>query len=79
MLRAKEAKAISKSATLEQYILDQISYDIIAEASKGNYRANITSIHEKMKSEEAYFDYFSSLGYKISYLVDENPGLYIMW
>lgn len=76
MIRAKEAKAISRSAVLDQHILDQINFAI---ASKGNRRANITLIHKEMKPEKAYFDYFYSLGFKTSYLGNEDPGLYIIW
>lgn len=79
MIRAKDAKAISRSAVLDQQILDKINFDIIKEASKGNYCANITLIHKEMKSEKAYFDYFNSLGFKMSYLDNGDPGLYIMW
>ena len=79
MIKAKDAKAISRSAVLDQHILDQINFAIIKEASKGNRRANITLIHKEMKSEKAYFDYFNSLGFKISYLDNGDPGLYIMW
>lgn len=79
MIRAKDAIAISRSAVLDQQILDKINFDIIKEASKGNRRANITLIHKKMKPEKAYFDYFNSLGFKISYLGNGDPGLYIMW
>lgn len=79
MIRAKDAKAISRSAVLDQQILDQISFAIIKEASKGNYCANITLIHKEMKPEKAYFDYFYSLGFKTSYLDNGDPGLYIMW
>lgn len=79
MIKAKEAKAISRAVTLDQHILDRINYAIIAEASKGNYCANITLIHKEMESEKAYFDYFYSLGFKTSYLYNGDPGLYIMW
>ena len=79
MIKAKDAKAISRSAVLDPHILDQISFAIIKEASKGNRRANITLIHKEMKPEKAYFDYFNSLGFKISYLDNGDPGLYIMW
>ena len=41
-----EEKAISRSAVLDQRILDQINFAIIKEASKGNRRANITLIHK---------------------------------
>ena len=79
MIKAKDARAISRSAVLDQHILDQINFAIIKEASKGNYCANITLIHKEMKSEKAYFDYFYSLGFKTSYLDNGDPGLYIMW
>lgn len=54
-------------------------FEIPAGASKGNRRANITLIHEEMKPEKAYFDYFNSLGFTMSYLDNGDPGLYIMW
>lgn len=76
MIRAKDAKAISRSAVLDQQILDKINFDIIKEANKGNRCANITLIHKEMKPEKAYFDYFYSLGFKTSYL---DNGLYIIW
>lgn len=79
MIKATEAKAISRAAVLDQHILDRVSFAIIAEASKGNRRANITLIHEEMKPEKAYFDYFNSLGFTMSYLDNGDPGLYIMW
>ena len=79
MIQAEDAKAVSRSAVLDQHILDQINCAIIKEASKGNRRANITLIHKKMKPEKAYFDYFYSLGFKTSYLGNEDPGLYIIW
>lgn len=79
MIRAEDAKAISRSAVLDQRILDRINFAIIKEASKGNRRANITLIHKEMKPEKAYFDYFYSLGFKTSYLDNGDPGLYIMW
>ena len=58
MIRAKDAKAISRAAVLDQHILDRVSFAIIAEASKGNRCVNITLIHKEMKPEKAYFDYF---------------------
>lgn len=79
MIKATEAKAISRAAVLDQHILDRVSFAIIAEASKGNRRANITLIHKEMKPEKAYFDYFNSLGFKTSYLDNGDPGLYIIW
>lgn len=44
MIKAKEAKAISRSAVLDPQILDQINFAIIKEASQGNYAAWIGSI-----------------------------------
>ena len=79
MIKATEAKAISRSAVLDRHILDRVNSTIIAEASKGNRRANITFIHKEMKPEKAYFDYFYSLGFKTSHLGNEDPGFYIIW
>lgn len=79
MIRAKDAKAISRAAVLDQHILDRVSFAIIAEASKGNRCVNITLIHKEMKPEKAYFDYFYSLGFKTDYLDNGDPGLYIIW
>lgn len=79
MIRAKDAKAISRAAVLDQHILDRVSFAIIAEASKGNRCVNITLIHKEMKPEKAYFDYFYSLGFKTGYLDNGDPGLYIIW
>lgn len=36
MIKATEAKTISRSAVLDLHILDQINFAIIKEASKGN-------------------------------------------
>lgn len=44
MIKATEAKTISRSAVLDPHILDQINFAIIKEASKGNYAAWIGSI-----------------------------------
>ena len=79
MIRAKEAKAISRSVILDQHISDRVNSAIIAEANKGNRCANITLIHKEMKPEKAYFDYFYSLGFKTSYLDNGDPRLYIIW
>ena len=43
MIKAKDARAISRSAVLDPHILDQISFAIIKEASQGNYAAWIGS------------------------------------
>lgn len=79
MIKAKEARNISRSVELDQQILDQVSYAIIREASQGKYMANISSIMKGVNSGEAYFRYFNTLGFKISYCDNGNPGMYIMW
>ena len=79
MIKAKDAKAISRSVELDQQILDQVSCTIITEASQGNYYANISSIMEGINSREAYFTYFKTLGFTTAYRDNGNPGLYIMW
>ena len=77
MIRAKEAKAISRSAVLDQQILDEISFTIIKEANKGNYCANITSIIYNLPHN--YIEYLKEFGYSIKNLYNGIPGIYIVW
>ena len=77
MIRAKEAKAISRSAVLDPQILDQINFAIIKEASKGNYCANITSIIYNLP--HTYIEYLKEFGYSIKNLYNGIPGIYIVW
>ena len=78
MIRAKEAKAISRSATLDQYILDQINFAIIKEASKGNYAAWIGSILPTTNVDK-YYNYLKELGFGISLLYKGEHGVYVIW
>ncbi len=79
MIKAKEAKAISRSAELDQQILDKISFTIIREASKGNYCADITSIIRGLHNAYSYILYFKELGYSIKDINDCIPGTYVVW
>ena len=78
MIKAKEAKAISRSAVLDPHILDQINFAIIKEASKGNYAAWIGSILPTTNVDK-YYDYLKELGFKMSLLYKGEHGVYVTW
>lgn len=61
MIKATEAKTISRSAVLDPHILDQINFAIIKEASKGNYAAWIGSILPPTNVDK-YYNYLKELG-----------------
>ena len=78
MIKAKDAKAISRSAVLDPYILDQINFAIIKEASKGNYAAWIGSILPTTTVDK-YYNYLKELGFGISLLYKGEHGVYVVW
>lgn len=78
MIKAKDAKAISRSAVLDQQILDQINFAIIKEASQGNYTAHIGSILPTTNVDK-YYDYLKELGFEISTLYKGEHGVYVVW
>lgn len=78
MIKAKDAKAISRSAVLDPQILDQITFAIIKEASKGNYAAWIGSILPTTNVDK-YYDYLKELGFGISLLYKGEHGVYVTW
>ena len=78
MIKAKDAKAISRSATLDQQILDEISFTIIKEASQGNYAAQISSILPTTNIDK-YYDYLKELGFGIITLYKGKHGVYVVW
>lgn len=78
MIKAKEAKAISRLATLDQRILDQINFAIIKEASQGNYAVRIGSILPTTNVDK-YYDYLKELGFEISTLYKGEHGVYVVW
>lgn len=79
MIKAKEAKAISRSVELDQHTLDQIMVAIIAEASQGNYSANITGIVYGLPHDYTYIEYLEELGYSIKHLDHGRKGTYVHW
>lgn len=79
MIKAKEAKVISRSVELNQQVLDKISCIIIKEASKGNYRADITPIIYNLPHNYTYIEYLKEFGYSIKNLYNGIPGIYIVW
>lgn len=78
MIRAKDARAISRSAVLDRQILDQISFAIIKEASQGNYTAQISSILPTTNVDK-YYDYLKELGFGISTFYKGEHGVYVGW
>lgn len=78
MIKAKDAKAISRSAVLDPHILDQISFAIIKEASQGNYAAWIGPILPPINVDK-YYDYLKELGFEISLLYEGEHGVYVVW
>lgn len=73
MIKATEAKTISRSA-----VLDQINFAIIKEASKGNYAAWIGSILPPTNVDK-YYNYLKELGFEISLRYKGNHGVYVIW
>ena len=78
MIKAKDAKAISRSAVLDPHILDQINFAIIKEASQGNYAAWIGPILPPTNVDK-YYDYLKELGFEISLLYKGEHGVYVIW
>ena len=78
MIKATEAKAISRSAVLDPHILDQISFAIIKEASQGNYAAWIGPILPATNVDK-YYNYLKELGFEISLLYKGEHGVYVVW
>lgn len=75
MIKATEAKAISRSAVLNPHILDQINFAIIKEASKGGYTADLSSL----RIGQPYLDYLRELGYTITTYKNKSIGIYVEW
>ena len=75
MIKATEAKTISRSAVLDPHILDQINFAIIKEASKGNYAAWIGAILPTTNVDK-YYNYLKELGFEISL---REHGVYVVW
>ena len=78
MIKATEARAISRSAVLNPYILDQINFAIIKEASQGNYAAWIGPILPTTNVDK-YYNYLKELGFGISLLYKGEHGVYAVW
>lgn len=78
MIKATEAKTISRSAVLDPHILDQINFAIIKEASKDNYAAWIGAILPPTNVDK-YYNYLKELGFEISLRYKGNHGVYVIW
>lgn len=75
MIKATEARIISKSAGLDRHVLDKIQNTIIAVANKGGYTADISSL----LVEQPYLDYLEELGYTITHYKNKSIGIYVEW
>lgn len=75
MIKATEARVISKSAGLDRHVLDKIQNTIIAVANKGGYTADISSL----MVGQPYIDYLEELGYTITHYKNKSIGIYVEW
>jgi hypothetical protein len=75
MIKATEARIITKSVGLDRYVLDKIQNAIIATANKGGYTTDISSL----KVGQPYIDYLEELGYTITHYKNKSIGIYVEW
>lgn len=75
MIKATEAKVISKSAGLDKHVLDKIQNTIIAVANKGGYTVDISNL----MVGQPYLDYPEELGYTITHYKNKSIGIYVEW
>ena len=75
MIKATEARVISKSAGLDRHVLDKIQNTIIAVANKGGYTADLSSL----RVGQPYIDYLEELGYTITHYKNKSIGIYVEW
>ena len=75
MIKATEARVISKSAGLDKHVLDKIQKTIIAVANKGGYTADLSSL----RVGQPYIDYLEELGYTITHYKNKSIGIYVEW
>lgn len=75
MIKATEARVISKSAGLDKHVLDKIQNTIITVANKGGYTVDISSL----RVGQPYIDYLEELGYTITHYKNKSIGIYVEW
>ena len=75
MIKATEARVITKSAGLDRHVLDKIQNTIIAVANKGGYTADLSSL----LVGQPYIDYLEELGYTITHYKNKSIGIYVEW
>ena len=75
MIKATEARVITKSAGLDKHVLDKIQNTIIAVANKGGYTVDISSL----RIGQPYIDYLEELGYTITHYKNKSIGIYVEW
>ena len=75
MIKATEARVITKSAGLDKHVLDKIQNAIIAVANKGGYTADLSGL----RVGQPYLDYLRELGYTITTYKNKSIGIYVEW
>ena len=75
MIKATEARVITKSAGLDRHVLDKIQNTIIAGANKGGDTADLSSL----RVGQPYIDYLEELGYTITHYKNKSIGIYVEW
>ena len=75
MIKATEARVITKSVGLDRHVLDKIQNTIIAVANKGGYTADLSSL----RVGQPYIDYLEELGYTITHYKNKSIGIYVEW
>ena len=75
MIKATEARVITKSAGLDKHVLDKIQNAIIAVANKGGYTADLSNLWVG----QPYLDYLRELGYTITNYKNKSIGIYVEW
>lgn len=75
MIKATEARIITKSVGLDRYVLDKIQNAIITVANKGGYTVDISSL----MVGQPYIDYLEELGYTITHYKNKSTGIYVEW
>ena len=75
MIKASEARVISRSAGLNKEVLNKIQNIITAVANKGGYIADISSLWVG----QPYLDYLEELGYTIIHYKNKSIGIYVEW
>lgn len=78
MIKAQEAKNITRSVELSEEILNKISIAIITAASKGEYSVDIFPILYPLCPDN-YITYLKELGYEVETKQFGKYGIFLSW